>query len=357
MAQLNTTKTVYTVAQFLEWQRAGSLQLKPVFQRREVWPAKLKSLLIDTVVSGLPIPIIFLRQLQDVETLTTVMEVVDGQQRLRTFLSFIDPSSLEDYDPGKDSFMVQESHNPDIAGKTFRELTKTVRADILGYEISTHVFPPTTDDRDILRIFGRLNSTGAKLNAQELRNATYYGEFKTLSYELALESLDRWRRWRVFSDQDIARMIEVESVSDFLLAMMRGIEAKSKARLDKAYKDHDDKLKGARRLRARFRNVMDAIDNSVGHILPYTRLRRQALFYSLYTACYDHMYKLTRPYTRPSRAKPLPSSLRRSLGQLSKDIVDKTLPDEVQDAMDRATADRARRVTRHRHFKRALRLG
>jgi hypothetical protein len=55
MAQLKPTKTVYTVSDFLDWQRGGTLRLKPIFQRREVWTAKAKSLLIDTVVKGLPV--------------------------------------------------------------------------------------------------------------------------------------------------------------------------------------------------------------------------------------------------------------------------------------------------------------
>src|SRR5690349_12146313 len=88
------TKTVYSINQFLDWQRSGTLRLRPPFQRREVWNPKAKSYLIDTIIRGLPIPIIFLRVIQDLKTLKQTLEVVDGQQRLRTFLSFIDPLSL-----------------------------------------------------------------------------------------------------------------------------------------------------------------------------------------------------------------------------------------------------------------------
>jgi len=45
---------------------------------------KAKSLLIDTVVKGLPVPIVFLPKMQDMEKLSSILEVVDGQQRLRT---------------------------------------------------------------------------------------------------------------------------------------------------------------------------------------------------------------------------------------------------------------------------------
>ena len=79
---LNLTKTVYTVSQYLDWQRQGTLDLSPIFQRRPVWKAPAKSLLIDSVVRGYPVPIVLLRQVQDLKSLAMKMEVVDGQQRL-----------------------------------------------------------------------------------------------------------------------------------------------------------------------------------------------------------------------------------------------------------------------------------
>src|SRR6266566_6205164 len=189
MAQLKPTKTVYTVSDFLDWQRNGSLELKPIFQRREVWSAKAKSLLIDSVAKGLPMPIIFLRKTQDLTKLSSRLEVVDGQQRLRTLFSFIDPTVLRDYEPEKDDFSVLGIHNSEIADTQFRKLPKDTQANILGYEISTHVLPPDTADEVVLRIFSRLNSTGAKLNHQELRNSQFFGTFKSLAYDLAIRNL------------------------------------------------------------------------------------------------------------------------------------------------------------------------
>src|SRR4051812_28560630 len=106
MDQLKPTRTVYTVSDYLDWQRSGVLKLKPVFQRRDVWKSKAKSLLIDTVVQGLPVPIIFLRKAQDLNALRSVLEVVDGQQRLRTLFSFIDRSVLPDFRTERDEFTV-----------------------------------------------------------------------------------------------------------------------------------------------------------------------------------------------------------------------------------------------------------
>lgn len=356
MAQLKPTKTVYSVSQFLDWQRSGTLVLKPLFQRREVWKPKAKSMLIDTVARGLPMPIVFLRKRQDLKTFASIMEVVDGQQRLRTLLAFIDPGSLKDYKAERDDFEVLLAHNRDLADRPFSKLPASVRAEILEYELSTHVFPPSTGDDVVLRIFARMNSTGLQLNKQELRNSEFYGEFKTLAYDLAFQQLDRWRKWKVFSDNDMARMVEVESVSDYLIAMMQGLQGKSQQKLDKFYRDYDDKFPGAQVLRARFVRTMSAIDDAVGNVLAGTTFRRQALFYSLFAACYEHLYGLGSDYRKKRTPKPLPARLAARLQSVSERIAGKELPESIQDAMDKATADPARRRTRHTYLMGQLRL-
>jgi len=356
MAQLRSTKTVYKVSQFLQMQRSGVLELRPVFQRKDVWRGKEKSLLIDTVVNGLPMPIIFLREKEDIDSLRTVYEVVDGQQRLRTLLAFIEPSCLPDFNAARDAFSISKTHNRDLGGKVFEALPRAVRSSILAYEISVHLFPPGTGDAEVLKIFARINSTGSRVNYQELRNAQWFGEFKTLSYDLALQNLETWRRWEVFGEDDFARMREVEAVSDYLIAMMHGIQGKTKRRLDAAYEEYDDDLPGSSALSIRFQKVIDTIDKLFGAFLPATRFTRQVLFYSLFVACYDHMYGLSPDHRSRRSAKPLPKEAPTRLKILDARIASGKLDEEFRDAMERATSHPGRRNVRHRHFMRALGL-
>jgi hypothetical protein len=93
MKDSQTLRTQYRVGDFVAWQRDGALELNPNFQRRPVWKKGAKSYLIDTILRGLPMPIIFLRDLRaDLKTFKAKRDVVDGQQRIRTILSFIDPT-------------------------------------------------------------------------------------------------------------------------------------------------------------------------------------------------------------------------------------------------------------------------
>src|SRR3989449_3547718 len=79
----------YSVSDFEEWHEKGELVLAPKFQRRDVWSDKARSYLIDTIVRGKPIPKIYMRQDVNPKTRRTKREIVDGQQRLRSVLSFI----------------------------------------------------------------------------------------------------------------------------------------------------------------------------------------------------------------------------------------------------------------------------
>lgn len=215
-------RTTFSVGDFLSWQRTKSLELSPSFQRRAVWTKSQKSYLLDTIYRGLPVPIIFLRERTDVESLSTIREVIDGQQRLRTILSFVDIKSIKDPDD-RDRFLVQKKHNSEISDLPFDKFSSAMKTRLLSYQFSVHVLPSDTSDSDVLSIFARMNSTGSKLNDQELRNAEYFGYFKNLSYELAHSNITRWRKWEIFNEQDIARMKEVELTSELFIYLIGGM--------------------------------------------------------------------------------------------------------------------------------------
>ncbi|MFD2270570.1 DUF262 domain-containing protein [Undibacterium arcticum] len=58
----------------------------------------------------------------------------------------------------------------------FRDLPNDLQQRILDYQFSVHVLPSSVDDREVLQVFARMNSTGVKLNDQELRNANFFSE-------------------------------------------------------------------------------------------------------------------------------------------------------------------------------------
>lgn len=291
MSIIPLQKTFYKVSDFLSWQRAGTLELNPDFQRRSVWNVGAKSYLIDTIVRGFPIPIIFLRdKLTDLSTFEPKREVIDGQQRLRTIIAYVSPKLLPNFDPNRDQFTVKRTHNVTLAGRSFDQLPQDIQRQILDYSFSVHILSSGVDDRTVLQIFRRMNSTNYVLKPQELRNAEWFGEFKTSVYDLAAEHLDYWRRWGTFDENGIARMQEVELTSDLCNFMINGISAGNKPQIDKIYRDLDEDYPNRPIVEQRFRTVMSAIDQKIGNDMRHSHLGKIALVYSLYAWFYIKLY-------------------------------------------------------------------
>src|SRR5262245_29661163 len=66
------------------WKR-GKLIIQPDFQRQFVWDTKKSSRLIESALLDIPLPVVYISQEKDGNEY-----VIDGQQRLTSFFSFID---------------------------------------------------------------------------------------------------------------------------------------------------------------------------------------------------------------------------------------------------------------------------
>lgn len=358
MKTLDISKTNYKVSDFLTWQKAGSLILSPSFQRRPVWEPGAKSYLIDTVVRGLPMPIIFLReQKSDLTTFEPKREVVDGQQRIRTLVSYIAPPSfIKDFNPDRDIFTVKRSHNKELYGKKFAELSAETQQAILDYEFSVHILPSSTDDREVLEIFARMNATGVKLNDQELRNAKFYGEFKTSIYKIASEQLNKWRTWKIFTENNIARMEEVEITSEFALLILKGLTGKTQASISKIYNDKDAEYPECAEVERRFRITMDTINDTLGDGLKYLPFSKKTLFYTLFAFIYHCQFGLKSQIEKVT-AKPIPNDIVAKIKLLGKRLQDKTAPEQILDAATRRTTNIDSRRTLFNYLVKETNIG
>lgn len=261
----------YSINDFVEWDKQKQLVLNPAFQRRPVWSDKAKSYLIDTILRGKPIPKIFIRQQINVTTKTSVREVVDGQQRLRSILSYI-----------KDGFVVSKKQNIEFGGLRFSQLPEEIQSQILAYEVSVDLLI-NLPDAEILDIFSRLNSYAIVLNEQERINANHFSAFKILADSLGRKYFEYWTKQGILSDRHILRMQEVNLVADLLIALREGIKAKKQIKkyYDQYEEKYDDDVGTAE---ARFDTVIATIARIYPEGLASTDFRRVHLFYSLFTA-------------------------------------------------------------------------
>jgi hypothetical protein len=271
-----------SVRDFEEWHERDELILAPKFQRRDVWNAKARSYLIDTIIRGKPIPKLYMRQNVNPSDRRTTREIVDGQQRLRTVLNFL-----------KDGFKISKAHHPDYGGSCFSELDTEIQGDILKYEFVVDLLQDMPDN-EVYDVFARINTYAEKLKPQELRNAKWFGDFKSSVYELARELVTFLETNEVFSSKQILRMAEAEFISELLLAIQEGIREGKRAIIDKAYKDYDDKLPSRKRHEKRFKETVDVIGNVFGNELSELEFSATRLFYPLFCAIYHMQFKLPR---------------------------------------------------------------
>lgn len=269
----------YSINDFVEWDTAGQLELNPTFQRRNVWSEKAKSYLMDTVIRGKPIPKFFIRQKLNVTTRTSVREVVDGQQRLRTILAFV-----------KDGFAISRSQNKEHGGKRFSQLPEEFQEQVLSYEVAVDLLI-NLPDTEILDIFSRLNSYAVVLNEQEKLNAEFFGPFKIAADAIGRKYTEYWKANNILTAQQILRMGEVNLVADLLIAMIEGM--KGKKRIKGAYRVYENMFEhDADLLEIKFDNVVSAISTIFPSGLRGLEFSRPFLFYSLFTAVYHCLYGL-----------------------------------------------------------------
>lgn len=260
----------YSVADIREWNSAGLLILSPMFQRRSVWSRQAKSYLIDTVLRGKPMPKVLINQeLRDGRNVRTV---IDGQQRLRAILEFLDGD-----------FEVSRSHNIELGGKTYQELPSDVRDAVLQYEIGVDVLFDMSLE-DLLDIFSRLNTYSVKLNSTELLNAKYVGDFKITAHELGHRYAAMLLEARVVTSTQLARMKDVEIAADLLATILNGVQRRTS--VESAYRAFDEgraaEVDEARRVFEETMTLLVSIYDPAD--LAATNFRREHQFYSLFVA-------------------------------------------------------------------------
>jgi hypothetical protein len=276
----NFDTRTYSINDFLEWSDNGQLELSPKFQRRSVWTDTARSYLMDTIVSGKPMPKVFIRQKLNPQTRKSIREVVDGQQRLRTILSFM-----------KDGFVISKRHNKLYGGLYFSQLNEVdedIQSQILNYEISVDLLVNMSDP-DVLDVFSRLNSYSVTLNEQEKINANHFGPFKTLADSLAHANNSFWIENKIISEQNVLRMIDVQMTADLLIGMVDGI--KSKKQIKKYYEQYEKNFDFyTDELEHQFGKIVTVISELFDNNLKKREFRRPHVFYSLFMSLYHMEY-------------------------------------------------------------------
>lgn len=244
---------------------ANELSMKPPFQRNPVWVDRQKSFLIDTILSGLPIPEVYMQ-----DTITAEGEaryiVVDGQQRIRAVLEFLE---------GR--FNIDSKDSPQWADMSFDDLTPDEKKQIYQYDFVVRQLPDM-EDVQLREIFQRLNRNVVSLNKQELRQATYWGPFIELMNEIS--NWDEWADINLFTPNDIRRMLDSEFISELSIAILNGHQNK-KAKLDYYYEIYEEEFDDSKYIKGVFKKVLGEVTQILPNIAK-SRWSKKTDFYTLF---------------------------------------------------------------------------
>ncbi len=162
---IRIAKDQYSVYELLRKEAQGRIVLAPNFQRKDVWNNNQRCELIESVLLGIPIPLIYLFESED-----GIRQIIDGKQRITSLKLFINNEL-------KLTNLVMLSN---LDGKTFADIDPQLQARIEDYQINTYVIQPPTPEYVKFNIFDRVNRGGTRLNKQEMRHALYQGKVTEL---------------------------------------------------------------------------------------------------------------------------------------------------------------------------------
>ena len=264
---------------FYEEYQKQSLVLQPKYQRNPVWSERQRCFLIDSILNGVPIGQIYLNVVTKGTGLhkKTQYEVVDGQQRLGTILSFMRNRFPLRKMPAR-AYPVSNLYGS-ITGKKYSELPEKLQARIWNYPLAVQELREF-NDKEIREMFRRLNYVVESLTKQELRHSQFFGEFTKTVEKLARSQF--WEKAGIFSQNDYRRMRDLEFVSELLIVVISGIQDQQKT-IDDYYAQFDTSFPSKGRHVKRFENIL----NRLSLLLPLiekSRFNKKADFYALFAA-------------------------------------------------------------------------
>ncbi len=175
------------------------------YQRKLVWTVDEKSYLIDSVLNGLPIPLILLAQAQN-----GCFEIIDGLQRLNAIFSFIENryginNKFFDVNQFSRAKQIGDGGLFDYKTGSTNLISAEECANVLDYQLAVTVYP-SSDETEITDIFGRINSGGKQLSPQEKRQAGVTDNFADIIRHLSSEI-------RGDSSPDLLELSEMPQIS------------------------------------------------------------------------------------------------------------------------------------------------
>jgi hypothetical protein len=269
---MNILPQNYTVAQLVSAFKDKRLTINKDYQRSDgVWPNFARSLLVETVLLGYPMPKLTIRQRTDMKDLQTYEEIVDGQQRTKALIDFFNGEFA----------LAASLDSEEFRGKNINTLDESDRQRFVTYPVGADLLVGAGDD-EVIEVFRRMNSYTAPLNPEEQRHASFQGVFKWFIYDLRKVVEPTFATLGVFKQKAFIRMQDAKLLTEICHAALNGIVTTDKKKLDHLYTAHDKKFSEADDLK---KAIVDSISYCASfEPVAQSELAKPYNFYSLVLA-------------------------------------------------------------------------
>jgi hypothetical protein len=280
------------------------------------------------------VPEIYIQKETDEEG-ETIYAIIDGQQRIRTLLEF-----------PRNDFELLDKYSSGREGQNWEELTKQEKVNYWNYRLVVREISDASDE-ELRDLFRRLNQHTVVLNAQEIRNARFKGDFIQTVTELADQ--DFWAENRIASANEIRRMLDIEFIAELLIGIMHGPQNK-KTTLDPLFESYDDAIPEKQKWLKRFETARDTTEQLVADFRS-SRWRGKSDYYSLFLAAAEltengrlqssKLQEARKTLKKFGEAVSLQLTKEESKPKASKDVR------RYATAVEKAASDKDRRQSRH----------
>lgn len=163
-----------SLGEIINLYRDGELIIDPVFQRLFRWDDEQKTSFIESIILGIPFPPIFVSQRQD-----GIWELIDGLQRISTVLQLTSDLRGDRAIELGDLVLNGTRFLPSLSGKRWKDsspgagdgLDQSTQISIKRSRIRIEILKSNSDMSAKFELFQRLNTGGANLSKQEVRNS------------------------------------------------------------------------------------------------------------------------------------------------------------------------------------------
>jgi uncharacterized protein with ParB-like and HNH nuclease domain len=261
--------------------KSRQINLDPGFQRKSVWTLNDRRRLIQSIISGYPVPSIFLYQ-RSVNG-RIIYDVIDGKQRLETIFMFTRQGNLK-----RQTFDVKLDLGDGLDWYDWKAICKYDhhhRAAIESYKLQT--VEVTGDLSQIIDLFVRINSTGKRLTSGEKRHARFYtSQFLKEAERLVTKFHSYMRSERILSPAQIDRMKGTELFAELLMSIHNAGPLNKKTALDRAIGNDSVNGNTLHKLSREFIRTMNLLKKMFPG-LRETRFHNTAEFYSLFLLVWE----------------------------------------------------------------------